>query len=97
LTKPQPSAPGKGVTWRPLTKRERTPTACAAVELQWGDCSQQPAPDSVYCVYHTKVAVGLINCFADYRGREVPPQHYYPVFPLPLRGYALLNYEGEAA
>lgn len=91
-------APGRGTTWRPLTKRERT-SDCAAVGLLLGDCSGSSIEDSAYCFYHTKVEQELITYFeanTEHGLAQVAPQHYYPVFPLPKAGYVLL-YEEEAA
>ena len=47
---------------------------CAAIGLIRGDCQEQHQDDSIYCYYHKKVAIGLVE----------PPVSMYPIWPLPV-------------
>lgn len=85
-------APGRGILWRPLTKRERT-LVCSCEGLLLGDCTEQVIEGSAYCYYHNKVLRGDITYFEANMAKgiaEVSPTHYYPVWPLPVTGYVLL-------
>ena len=50
---------------------------CGAHGLLRGGCYMERGRDSVYCYYHEKVALGLLD-------HDVAT---YPVFPLPVHGY----------
>lgn len=57
---------------------------CMAVGLGFnreGDCASYRWPGSSYCYYHTKIQLGLCE----------PESNLYPVQPLPVGGYVLLQ------
>lgn len=90
-------APGRGKLWRPLGKRERT-HVCSAAGLLVGDCTEHCIEEAAYCYYHDKVERGLVTYFEANMSRgltEVPPTHFYPVWPLPKSGYVLLYSEED--
>lgn len=86
-------------TWRKRRKNEELPpltTACQtipghlrcrAIGLERGDCQMQRTHDSFYCYYHTALSEGLME----------PDAPIYPVWPLPPKGYVLLEPEELAA
>lgn len=83
------------------TKRTQVDPVCSAVGLTREfrqmpvDCSQPRAVGSAYCYYHDKVQRGLIDSFRSTNSAgewsAVPPHLLYPVYPLPLSGYVLLE------
>lgn len=48
-----------------------------------GDCVQFRVDGSYYCYYHDKVQRGVLE----------PEHHLYPVWPLPSKGYVLMEEE----
>ena len=68
---------------------------CAATGLRLGGCNMQHQPNSAYCYYHSKVQAGTISTFqetgSDGGWRDVAPQEFYPVWPLPEHGYIMLT------
>lgn len=86
---------------------------CSAIGLHAGDCSQRHIDGSRYCAYHEKVRTGIITSFLVTNSagtyvdtervgegaswQEVSPSSIYPVWPLPEKGYVLLDREVELA
>ena len=68
---------------------------CSAIGLQLGDCTQQHIEGSRYCYYHDKVQKGVIDSFMSTNSSggwyEESPRNIYPVWPLPVEGYWLLD------
>lgn len=54
---------------------------CGAIFLLRGDCRERRRSDSAYCMYHDKLQKGLTE----------PTAKVYPVWPLPEKGYVLLE------
>lgn len=74
---------------------------CSAIGLHNGDCSQQRTNHSRYCYYHDKVQTGVISTFQGTSStggwHDAEPRDLYPVWPLPINGYVLLERELLAA
>lgn len=54
---------------------------CGAIGLEKGDCQQSARRGHVYCNYHEKLSLGLME----------PSAPIYPVWPLPPFGYVLIK------
>lgn len=58
---------------------------CGVIGLPAGPCRGAHVPGSAYCFYHDKLQKGLTE----------PTAQTYPVWPLPLNGYVLLEESGQ--
>lgn len=54
---------------------------CGAIGLMRGDCDHGSWRGRVYCYYHEKVRLGLLE----------PTAEIYPVWPLPANGYVIVS------